>query len=119
MPEIGDLDADGSSRFAEIVDGALQDRDPGMRRQFAVFLSVIRWAPLFRFARPFHRLDPARQERFLRWLQDCPVSLLRKGFWGLKAMAFMGYYGQDAVRRDVGYLPEFDGNSKLHARKEL
>jgi hypothetical protein len=119
VPEIGGLDAEGSRRFAEIVDGALQDREPGMRRQFAIFLTVLRWAPVLRFARPFHRLGPARQERFLRWLQDCPVGLLRSGFWGLKAIVFMGYYGQPKVGRAIGYMPELDGNAELHARRRV
>jgi hypothetical protein len=51
----------------------------------------------------------------LRWFEDCPVGLLRKGFWGLKAMVFMGYYGQPETNELVGYAPELDGKARLHA----
>ena len=54
-------------------------------------------------------------DALLRWFEDCPVSLLRKGLWGLKAMVFMGYYGQPETNELVGYAPDFDGRAGLHA----
>jgi hypothetical protein len=112
-PEVVSLDADGRRRMAEIVDTALQDRDEGVRKQFATFLGVIRWAPVARFGRPFDRLDTQRRDATLRWFQDCPVALLRQGFWGLKALVFMGYYGQPETREEIGYHPEFDGRAGI------
>ena len=115
VPETTDLDAAGLSRFFGIIDGALQDRPASVRRQFAVFLGLLRWAPLARYGSPLDKLRTARQDAVLRWFEDCPVSLLRKGFWGLKAMVFMGYYGQPETNELVGYAPEFDGRERLHA----
>ena len=115
VPETTDLDAAGLSRFFGIIDGALQERPASVRRQFAVFLGLLRWAPLARYGSPLDKLRTARQDAVLRWFEDCPVSLLRKGFWGLKAMVFMGYYGQPETNELVGYAPEFDGRERLHA----
>ena len=115
VPETTDLDAAGLSRFFGIIDGALQDRPASVRRQFATFLGALRWAPLARYGSPFEKLRGDRQDAVLRWFEDCPVSLLRKGVWGLKAMVFMGYYGQPETNELVGYAPDFDGEAGLHA----
>jgi len=115
VPETTELNASGLSRFFEIIDGALLDRPDSVRGQFATFLGVLRWAPAVRYGRPFERLSVDRQDAVLRWFQDCPVGLLRKGFWGLKAMVFMGYYGQPETNEIVGYAPDLGGRAKLHA----
>lgn len=116
VPETLELDADGRRRFADIIDEALADRPPAVRRQFATFLGVLDWAPALRYGRRFQALQPASQDTVLRWFEDCPISLLRKGFWGLKAMVFMGYYGQPETHRLIGYAPDFDGRTGLNAR---
>jgi hypothetical protein len=115
VPETAALDAVGLGRFFGIMDEALQGRPPAVRRQFAAFLGILRWAPLARYGTPLENLRADRQDAVLRWFEDCPVSLLRKGFWGLKAMVFMGYYGQPETNKLVGYAPEFDGRAGLHA----
>jgi hypothetical protein len=115
VPELTDLDAAGLGRFFGIIDDALQNRPASVRGQFAVFLGVLRWAPVTRYGGPFENLRGDRQDAVLRWFEDCPVSLLRKGFWGLKAMVFMGYYGQPETNALVGYAPSFDGRDGLHA----
>ena len=115
VPETTELDAAGSGHFFGIIDDALQDREASVRRQFAVFLGVLRWAPLVRYGVPLDKLSADRQDAVLRWFEDCPVSLIRKGFWGLKAMVFMGFYGQPETNQLVGYAPDFDGRAGLHA----
>ena len=115
VPESTELDAAGAGRFFGIIDNALQEREPSVRRQLAVLLGVLRWAPLFRYGGPFEKLRAERQDAVLRFFEDCPLSLLRKGIWGLKAMVFMGYYGQLETNELVGYAPDFDGRAGLHA----
>jgi hypothetical protein len=115
VPESGALDAAGWGRFLAIVDDALQERKPAVRRQFGVFLGVLRWAPAVRYGSRFDGLPAARQDAVLRWFEDCPLSLLRKGFWGLKAMVFMGYYGQPETHERIGYRARFDGREALRA----
>ena len=114
VPETTALDGAALGRCFVIIDGALQDRPPAVRRQFATFLGLLRWAPLLRYGVPFEKMGGARQDRVLRWFEGCPVGLLRKGFWGLKAMVFMGYYGQPEINSVVGYAPERDGRARLH-----
>ena len=115
VPETTELDAAGMGRFFEIIDGALLDRPATVRRQFAAFLGLIRSAPLIRYGKSFDNLTADRQDAVLCWFEDCPVSLLRIGFWGLKAMVFMGYYGQPETNELVGYAPDLDGKGRLHA----
>jgi hypothetical protein len=105
VPEMAELDSTGLNRFFAIVDEALAGREPEVRRQFATFLGVVKWASLPRFGRPFHKLPGESQDAVLRWFEDCPVGLLRSGTWGLKAMVFMGYYGQPETNHLVGYRP--------------
>ena len=115
-PEVASLDGDGRARLAAIVDTALQDRDAATRKQFGSFLSVIRLAPVIRYGRVFGRLDLDRRDAVLRWFENCPIALLRKGFWGLKVLVFMGYYGQTEHWDEIGYAPDFDGRAGvLHA----
>ncbi len=113
VPEVADLDPGGRDRFFRLVDEALMDRPAGVRRQFGTLLGVVRWLSLPRWGTPFERLPGDRQDRVLRWLQDAPLPLLRAGFWGLKAMVFMGYYGQPELWPEVGYEPRPDGNEVL------
>ena len=115
VPETTALDAAGLGRFFGIIDEALLGRPPEVRRQFATYLGLIRWAPVVRFGASLEKLGADRQDKVLRWFEDCPVGLFRKGFWGLKAMVFMGYYGQPETNELVGYAPEFEGGTRLHA----
>jgi len=110
-PEIVSLDSGGRARMAAIIDAALMDCDAITRTQFGTILTVIRLAPVLRFGRAFDRLDGDRKNAVLRWFQDCPVSILRKGFWGLKVLVFMGYYGQEETWSEIGYAPDFDGRA--------
>ena len=115
VPETDELDVAGWSRFFVIIDEALQTRPASVRRQFATFLGVLRWAPIARYGSPLEKLQIERQDSVLRWFEDCPVNLLAKGFWGLKAMVFMGYFGQPETNELVGYAPKLDGRANLHA----
>ena len=112
-PEVASLDADGVARMTAIVDQALLDRDPSTRKQLGTFLGVIRLAPLLRYGRTFPGLDPTPRTVVLRWFENCPISLIRKGFWGLKALVFMGYYGQPERWSEIGYAPEIDGRERM------
>jgi hypothetical protein len=110
-PESAALDRDGRARMLAIVDTALLDRDAATRKQVGTFLGVIRMAPILRYGRRFEGLDQRRREAVLRWFESCPIPLLRKGFWGLKSLVFMGYYGQPEHWSEIGYGPEFDGRA--------
>jgi len=108
-PEVAELDGGGRARMMAIIDTALMDRDETMRKQLGTFLTVIRLAPVLRYGRTFEGLGERAREAVLRWFESCPIRLLRQGFWGLKALVFMGYYGQPEIWESIGYAPSFDG----------
>ncbi len=115
MPGFRVLDQEQRELFFSIVDAALEERPQGMRRQLAVFLRVLDLAPLLRWGRRLGALPPERAEAVLRWFQEAPLDRLRKGFWGLRTLVFMGYYGRLAAWPEIGYSPDFDGRGALDA----
>jgi len=115
VPETAALTAAGRDEWRAVIADALGDRPEAMRRQFRAFLGIVERGPIVRFGAPFTRLRPETQDRVLRWLQDCPVELLRKGFWGMKTLVLMGYYARPEAAAEVGWTPSFAGNERLHA----
>jgi len=113
VPESSSLASGGREEFFRIIAEALEARPASMRRQFSLFLSILRWAPLLRYGALLDALPPHNQDAVLRWFQNSPVALLRKGFWGLKTLIFMGYYGRPEVGGSVHYTPSKQGNEFL------
>lgn len=103
LPATGALDADGWHALERVVSTALAARPPAVQRQLALFLAAIQWLPLLRYGRPFTRLSPARRHRVLQSLEDSPLLLVRRGFWGLRTLLLMGYYTQPRAIAAIGY----------------
>jgi hypothetical protein len=116
VPWSSGLTPDRRAACVELIADALGGRPVAMRRQFALFLAVLRWAPVVRYLRPFDRLDGDRQDAVLRWFQDCPLQIVRSGFWGVRTLIFLGCYGHPDVGPSIAYTPSTDGNAVLHAR---
>ena len=114
IPPLEDLDEEGRQRFRAIIAAALAEQPTAVQRRIRLFLGLVRWAPVLRWAAAFERLPAPRQDRFLRWLQDDAPGRLRQGLWGLKTIVFMGYYGQAELAPHLGYTPCRTGNEKLH-----
>ncbi|MEJ2206197.1 MAG: hypothetical protein P8170_19060 [Gemmatimonadota bacterium] len=102
-PASSGLDEAGWRRAEEIVDDALSARPTSVRRQVVLFVRAVGMLSWVRHGRSLGTLDPDRMRRFLRSLERSPLLLVRKGFWGIRTLAFMGYYGQSEVRADLGY----------------
>ena len=64
---------------------------------------------MLRYGRRFTSLDADRRTRFLLALQEGRLTRLRLGFWGLRTLIFMGYYGRAAGARAIGYRPSTAG----------
>ena len=103
VPESHSLDQTGWASLDRIVANATAARPPRMQRQLALFIRAIEWLPVLRYGRPFSKLTPARRRRFLESLQDSPVLLIRRGFWGLRTLILMGYYTQGRAIAAIGY----------------
>ena len=116
VPESAAMTLDDRGAMLDLVDQALAARSPAMRRQFGLFLQVLRWSPVLRYLRPMERLGPHQQDAVLRAFQEAPVQLVRSGFWGVRTLIFIGYYGRPEVGPSIAYRPSRDGNAVLHAR---
>jgi hypothetical protein len=116
VPWSVNLTPDRREALLRLIGDALATRPPAMQRQFGLFLGVLRWAPVVRYLRLFDRLDGERQDAVLRWFQDCPLALIRSGFWGVRTLIFLGCYGHPDAGAAIAYTPSTDGNAVLHAR---
>ena len=102
VPEAVQLDDTGWLAVERIITTALALRPPALRRQLLIFVRLIEWAPLLRYGKRFSRLDATRRTRFLTGLENASLLALRRGFWGLRTLVFMGYYGRPEAAREVG-----------------
>ncbi|MBZ5527314.1 MAG: gluconate 2-dehydrogenase subunit 3 family protein [Acidobacteriia bacterium] len=103
VPEATILDEERWVELRRLIDLALRDRPASLRRRVRLALHFIQWLPLLRYARPFTALDPARRARFLSFLENSPLQTVRSGFFGLRTLALLGYYGQPQAAAEIGY----------------
>ena len=106
VPEAGQLDERGWQELESLVEATLRDRPPAMLRQLRMFLRAIQWLPVFRYARRFTSLSAEKRKEVLSRLQDHRVELIRCGFWGLRTLAFLGFYGRADAAKAIGYAPD-------------
>ncbi|HVP44593.1 MAG TPA: hypothetical protein VMS96_14270 [Terriglobales bacterium] len=109
LPETEALDPEQRESTERLVSEALQRRSRGEIRQLRLFLHLIEWVSVLRYGRRFTSLDRSRRLRILGYLQDHPVQLIRAGFWGLRTLAFLGYYGRREAAIAIGYRPDARG----------
>ena len=109
VPEAGSLDEKGWSQAERLVETALAMRPANLQRRVLLFLRFVEWLPLMRYGRRFTALDAARRARFLCSLQDHPVQVIRLGFWGVRTLALMGYYGRPEAAKSIGYAADARG----------
>ena len=109
VPETSSLRPEVWSELERVVEDAIARRPVVLQRQLVSFLRLIEYLPLARYGRRFSRLSPARRTRVLDQLQNAPVLLLRRGFWGLRTLVFMGFYTRADVQHAIGYRAHADG----------
>lgn len=109
VPDAARLDETGWSDVERIIDGALAERPPAMRRQLALFIRALQLLPVLRWGRPFTALDLARRTRVLAAVQRSRALLVRRGFWGLRTLVYMGYYARPEGAASVGYRASVHG----------
>lgn len=103
VPKASGLDADGWRDLETIVDEALAGRPESMKRQLRLFVRILHWLPLLRHGRTLARLDPRRRTEFLRRIERSRVLLVRRGFWGLRTLVLLGYWGRPEAAAAIGY----------------
>lgn len=109
VPEARDMDQGAWADAEAIVEQFLATRPAAVRRQVVLLIRLLDVLPLLRHGRRFTGLDAPRRHRFLEALQDAPLLLIRRGIWGLRTLAFMGYYGRAAASAAVGYRADRRG----------
>ena len=103
VPEAAKLGEPSWIELESLVDDTLSDRPANLHRQLRLLLRVIEWLPVLRYGRPFTSLGAPQRSQVLGYLQRHPLELIRTGFWGLRTLAFLGYYGRPDGARDIGY----------------
>lgn len=106
VPEASQLDEQGWAGLETLVEGTLRDRPPAMLRQLRLFLWAIQWLCVFRYGRDFTSLSADRRTRVLSHLQDHRIERIRCGFWGLRTLAFLGFYGRAEAMQAIGYAAD-------------
>ncbi|MFQ5536960.1 MAG: hypothetical protein ACE5GJ_05855 [Gemmatimonadota bacterium] len=109
VPAASDLDPPAWERVEAVVEDALSRRPPGVLRQLGLFLRLLGVFAVVRYGQGFSRLSPLRCRALLRRLERSRYLLLRRGVWGVRTLAFMGYYGRAEVRGSLGYHAHPDG----------
>ena len=109
VPEAATLEPAQWDELEAIVAHAVAARPPRVRRQLTLLLHLLEWLPLLRYGRPFSRLDPTRRARLLGAWQTAFLLLLRRGVWGVRTLALMGYYGRPAAAGAIGYRADARG----------
>ncbi len=99
----------------ERVDERLADEPVALQRQLRLFVRILWWLPVFTHLRTLGGLRPEQRLKLLSWLQDCGVTKLRVGLWGLRTLLFVGWYGDPAVQARLGYRPNIAGWDAWHA----
>jgi hypothetical protein len=109
VPEAVSLDALAWEEVERIVEQGLAARPEAIRRQLRLLVRALDFLPVFRFGKTFRALDPVRRTAFLLAVQDAPALLVRRGFWGLRTLVFMGYYTRQEARDAIGYRADVRG----------
>lgn len=103
VPEAKQLDDPSWKELEEIVEKALSAQPQSIRRQLRLLVRALDLLPVLRFGKTFRSLDPGKRARFLHRVENAPLLPLRCGFWGLRTLVFLGYYGRDEARASIGY----------------
>jgi hypothetical protein len=106
VPDSSQLDESDWTEFELLVANSLSDRPLGVRLRVRLFTHLVQWLPLVRYRRPFTSLDSASRQHFLTDLQNSEIAVLRVGLWGLRTLAFLGFYGRSEAREAIGYRPD-------------
>lgn len=108
-PSSSTLDEAGWERAEAVVATALSQRPPSVGRQVRLFLRILDLAALPGYGKRLRKLEPDQARAFLKNFERSPILLLRRGFWGVRTLAYMGYYAQHAVQDEVGYAASRSG----------
>lgn len=108
-PEMASIDDVRWRSVEDVIERALSRRPARMQRQVVMLLRVIDVLSRARYGRGFATLGDPRRTALIEGLERAPVALIRKGIWGLRTLAFMGYYTSEGVTGEIGYAASSRG----------
>lgn len=109
VPEAAAFDEPQWAELEALVEAVLRERPAALKRQLRLALRLMQVLPVLRFGHRFTALDSARRARCLTHLQNSPLQSVRLGFWGLRTLALLGYYGRPAAGRAIGWRADASG----------
>jgi hypothetical protein len=109
IPEATRLSDEEWAGVEAIIDGALAQRPPRIRRQVRILLRSLDILAWLRQGRLLHRMPLPARTRFLRSIENSPILLIRRGFWGVRTLVLMGYYARPEAAAAIGYRADARG----------
>lgn len=109
VPEAAGLDEAGWRELEAVVDEALASRPESLRRQVRLFIRLLSWLAVARYGRSLKSLDARRRESFLASVERSRLLLVRRGFWGLRTLVFLGFWTRPAAVNAIGYRARPEG----------
>ena len=103
VPEAAGLDEAGWRAVKAVVDEALAARPEALRRRLLLFIRVLSWISVARYGKRLASLDARRRASFLSSVERSRLLLVRRGFWGLRALVFLGYWTRPEAAVAIGY----------------
>ncbi len=109
VPESADLDDRAWHEMEALVLDSLSRRPPPLQRKLRLFIHAVEWLPVLSYRKRFGALDPESRAAFLGRLQEHRIDAIRVGFWGLRTLVFLGYYGRATGAHEIDYSPHLNG----------
>ncbi len=109
VPEAGRLDEAGWTEVERLVEKTLEPRPSSVKRQLRLLIRAIGLLPVLRRGKPFASLSPPERTAFLSGLENAPLVLIRRGFWGIRTLVYLGYYARPEAGRAIGYRADARG----------
>lgn len=103
VPRSQEFTPEQKQESLKIINDFLQNQDGGVRFKLGLFFFLINFLSCLWGLKPFRYLGAQKQKAVMTFLFDCPIPILRKGFWGLNTLAKLGVYGQPSVYPDISY----------------
>lgn len=109
VPEASTLSTAEWREAQAIIARAIGARPPAVRRQIGLFMLALDAAALVRYGRPLHAAATKDATHLLEALSKSKLLLLRRGVWGVRTLAFMGYYARAEAAQAIGYRARAGG----------
>ena len=89
--------------FGAVIERALMRRPARMRRQLTIFLRLLNFLSFVRYRRSLQNASIQQRTALLTSIENSPLLLFRRGFWGIRTLVFMGYYARPQCGHALGY----------------